>query len=93
MAVMRGVESGFSIARAPKQGILTVSDDRGRVVAERQSNAADFSTLVATAPVHHDVTLYDRWGDWFGWLNVCLLGGLLGVFLINAFRPRFTKAT
>ena len=29
MAVMRGVESGFTIARAAKQGLLTVSDDRG----------------------------------------------------------------
>lgn len=29
IAVMRGVESGFSIARAAKQGYLTVSDDRG----------------------------------------------------------------
>ena len=33
MAILRGVESGFSIVRAPKQGILTVTDDRGRVLA------------------------------------------------------------
>lgn len=34
IAVMRGVEDGFSIARAAKQGYLTVSDNRGRIVAE-----------------------------------------------------------
>lgn len=77
MAIMRGVESGFSIARAPKQGVLTLSDNRGRVLAERESNAAPFTTLIAAAPVHHDQTLYDRWGDWFAWLNVAALAGLI----------------
>jgi apolipoprotein N-acyltransferase len=31
IAVMRGVEDGFSIARAAKNGFLTVSDDRGQL--------------------------------------------------------------
>jgi apolipoprotein N-acyltransferase len=77
MAMLRGVESGFSIARAPKQGVLTLSDDRGRVLAERESNSAPFATLIAAVPVHHDETLYDRWGDWFGWLNVAALVALI----------------
>jgi apolipoprotein N-acyltransferase len=77
MAILRGVESGFSIARAPKQGVLTVSDDRGRVLAERETNSAPFATLIAAVPVHHDQTLYDRWGDWFGWLNVIALIALI----------------
>ncbi len=34
MAILRGVESGFSIARSVKQGILTLSDSRGRVLAQ-----------------------------------------------------------
>ncbi len=34
IAVMRGVEDGFSVVRAAKDGFLTVTDDRGRVVAE-----------------------------------------------------------
>ena len=28
--------------------------------------------LVATVPVEHETTLYDRFGNWFGWLNVIL---------------------
>jgi hypothetical protein len=32
MAMMRGVESGFSIARAARNGLLTASDNRGRVL-------------------------------------------------------------
>ncbi len=70
MAVMRGVESGFTIARTAKQGLLTVSDNRGRVLAERGSAAEPFSHIFANVPVRHDSTLYLRWGNWFAWLNV-----------------------
>ncbi len=91
MAIMRGVESGFSIARAPKQGVLTISDDRGRVLAERQTSTAEFATLLSRVPVHHDDTLYDLWGDWFGWLNVVAMAGLiLNIFLPQ--RYRLTRA-
>ncbi|MGC2638417.1 MAG: nitrilase-related carbon-nitrogen hydrolase [Acidobacteriaceae bacterium] len=70
MAILRGVEDGFSLARAPKQGILTVSDDRGRVLAQRSSGAAPFTTLVTTVPVRHDPTFDDRSGNWFPLLDV-----------------------
>lgn len=74
MAVMRGVESGFSIARAAKQGLLTVSNDRGQVLAERSSHASTpFASLVADIPVRNTPTLYARFGDWFAWLNLALL--------------------
>jgi apolipoprotein N-acyltransferase len=72
MGILRGVESGFSIVRAPRHGILTISDSRGRVVAERATSAAPFATLLAELPVQHVSTLYARWGDWFAWL--CLVG-------------------
>jgi apolipoprotein N-acyltransferase len=70
MAILRGVESGFSIARAPRQGILTVTDNRGRVLAERETGSAPFATLVASVPVRNERTLYDRAGDWFAWLDL-----------------------
>ena len=74
MAMMRGVEYGYSIVRSAKVGLLTVSDDRGRVLAEAGPNAdVPFTTLLATAPVRHDRTLYQSLGDWFAWLNVALL--------------------
>ena len=81
MAVMRGVESGFTIVRAAKQGLLTVSDDRGRILAQRDAATVRFASLLAAAPVHHDDTLYQRWGDWFAWLN---LGGLIVILLSRA---------
>jgi len=72
MAILRGVESGFSIARAPRHGILSITDDRGRVLAERPTNAAPFATLVAQIPVVHHDTLYSKWGDWFAWVCIAI---------------------
>jgi len=77
MAVLRGVESGFTIVRAAKQGLLTVSDDRGRILAQQDAATVPFASLVATAPVRHDHTLYVRWGDWFAWLNAAGLAAIL----------------
>jgi len=77
MAVLRGVESGFTIIRAAKQGVLTVSDDRGRILAQQDAATVPLAYLVATAPVWHDNTLYVRWGDWFAWLNAVGLVALL----------------
>ena len=73
MSIMRGVEDGFSIARAAKQGYLTVSDDRGRILAEAQSDSAPFATLIADIRVAHDSTLYMLLGDWFAWLVLATL--------------------
>jgi len=40
MAILRGVESGFSVARAAKQGLLTVSDNRGRILLDERGSTA-----------------------------------------------------
>lgn len=73
MAVMRGVESGFGIARAARRGYLTISDNRGRIVAETQSDSAPLATLIANVPAVHDTTLYLLLGDWFAWVALALL--------------------
>ena len=73
IAVMRGVEDGFSMARAAKNGFLTVSDNRGRMVGEVSSDAAPFATLVASVPAAHSWTVYQLLGDWFAWVAFALL--------------------
>lgn len=77
MAVLRGVEEGFTIARSAKQGLLTVSDSRGRILAEMRSDSAPFSSLVITIPVRQTRTFYSRFGDWFAWMTAVLLVALL----------------
>ena len=77
IAILRGVESGFSLVRSAKGGSIYVSDDRGRVLAEAKSDSSPFTTLVATVPSGHDDTLYDRLGDWFAWFSLVALAALL----------------
>ena len=83
MAVLRGVESGFSIARSAKQGMLSVSDSRGRILAQQSSAArpgsatAPFSILIASVTVWHQPTFYAKAGNWFAWLDLILALALL----------------
>ncbi|MGO4701391.1 nitrilase-related carbon-nitrogen hydrolase [Dyella sp. 2RAB6] len=76
MAIMRGVESGFAVARVARAGRLTLSDDRGRVVAEASSEQHD-AELVGELPLHASHTFYAQWGDWFAWADLALLAILL----------------
>jgi apolipoprotein N-acyltransferase len=68
MAVMRGIEGGFSIVRAAQEGLLTVSDSRGRILAEASSASAPEVLLVAEVAPGSGRTIYSAAGDWFGWL-------------------------
>jgi apolipoprotein N-acyltransferase len=69
MAVMRGVEGGFSVARAAANGLLTGSDCLGRVIGEEASDAASRSTLVVSLPIGAGRTFYSEHGDWLGWAS------------------------
>jgi apolipoprotein N-acyltransferase len=83
MAIMRGVESGFSIVRAAKQGSLYVSDDRGRILSEITSDAAPFPTLLVKVPARHDDTFYVLMGDWVAYLTLlALLGALIQLVIL-----------
>jgi apolipoprotein N-acyltransferase len=73
MAVLRGVENGYAVARAATNGLLTVSDARGRIVAERESSSAPVVLVTALVPVQPGGTLYSGAGDWCAWL--CLVLG------------------
>ena len=73
IAVMRGVEDGFSVARAAKNGFLTVSDNRGRIVGEVSSSSAPFATLLVDVPAAHSWTVYQLLSDWLAWVAIALL--------------------
>jgi apolipoprotein N-acyltransferase len=97
MAIMRGVEGGFAIARAARNGYLTVSDDRGRVLAETRSDSAPFATLLADVPVGHERTLFQRWGNWFAWAAIAalalVLARLAGFALSRTYPPHHPTAS
>ena len=81
MAVLRGVEGGFAIARSAADGLLTVSDSRGRIVAERNSSESSEVLLDAELAVGSGGTFYSRTGDWFAWL-------CLGLVVLCVWVPR-----
>jgi apolipoprotein N-acyltransferase len=79
MAVLRGVEGGFAVARAARGGRLTISDDRGRIIAEAASGAAPVASVLAEVRLRQAGTPYARHGDWFAWLA----GGVLALALVT----------
>jgi apolipoprotein N-acyltransferase len=86
IAVMRAVEGGFSLVRTARDGLLTVADNRGRIVAEIASDTAPFAVLLAKAPAGHSHTLFLLLGDWFGWCAMVLFV----LVLIQLLRVRRT---
>jgi apolipoprotein N-acyltransferase len=73
IAVMRGVEDGFSVTRAAKDGFLTVSNNRGKILEETRSDSAPFAIMIATVPAGHSWTVFQLMGDWFAWIAIVLL--------------------
>lgn len=73
IAIMRGVEGGYAIAHAAKDGFLTVTDDRGRILGEVSTNNGAFASLLVDVPLRHDQTVFDQYGTWFPWVAGLLL--------------------
>ncbi|MFQ6395763.1 hypothetical protein ACLMAJ_20135 [Nocardia sp. KC 131] len=78
MAVLRGVESGVGVARAPQLGELVASDSRGHVIASAPTDVTFTRSVAASIPLDSGTTIYVRFGDWFAWLSVAVLA-LAGV--------------
>ncbi len=91
MAVVRGVESGFSIARAARGGMLSANDSRGRQIAALACARGGNTLATADLPLGTGKTLYSRTDDWFGHLCAMftiLLMLRLGVSIWYAARKR-----
>ena len=71
ITVFRGVENGYTIVRASREGLLTASDPYGRILAEVPSSPMPGRTLLARVTVANPLTtLYTTIGNLFGWLSV-----------------------
>ena len=89
MAAMRGIEGGFAIARAARDGNLMLSDDRGRVLAEASAvGTRGPVSLVADLPLRDTRTPYRFWGDAFGPLCLALAALLAAGLLRGRARGR-----
>ena len=72
VAVLRGVEGGYSVVRAARDGLLTISDSYGRVLYQIRSSARPYAGLEAKVPIGSGMTAYDQIGDTFGWMSLAL---------------------
>jgi apolipoprotein N-acyltransferase len=90
IAIMRGVEGGYAIAHAAKNGFLTVTDDRGRILGEARTDNGAFASLLVDVPLHHDETVFDRYGTWFPYAAGLLLMAAV-VQLAIAYRTPHSK--
>ncbi|MEU7897978.1 nitrilase-related carbon-nitrogen hydrolase [Nonomuraea sp. NPDC049152] len=76
MALVRGVESGMTVVRAPRAGILLASDAYGRVLAQARTGPG-FVSAVFTLPEPVRATPYSVLGDWLGWAGLLILPAAL----------------
>lgn len=84
MAMMRAIELGCPLVRNAREGRLTISDSRGRVLSEASTEGDIPASLIAPITLEASPTLYQHWGDWFGWLNLIALAAML----LSLFFPR-----
>jgi apolipoprotein N-acyltransferase len=71
MTKMRGIESGFWVVRSSREGLLSVTDPYGRVLAAARSDKLPGATLFASVrPGTQVTTIYTRIGDALGWICV-----------------------
>jgi len=82
VAVMRGIENGFAVARSAAYGLLTISDQQGRIIAMTSDVNKAETTLLGTVTLYPSKTFYSLWGDWFGWLSLLMvfLFSIVGIF-------------
>jgi apolipoprotein N-acyltransferase len=83
MAILRSIEGGYAMVRTATDGLLTVTDRYGRVLAERASDESAEVLFSAMVPARHGDTFYNRSGDWFGWLCLGVVGAALSVALLR----------
>jgi len=83
MAVLRAVENGFALARSARNGLLTLSDNRGRILAETETVPDRFASITGKVNVSREQTFYARTGDWFAWLCVAVFVTVLAFQLIG----------
>jgi apolipoprotein N-acyltransferase len=79
LAILRGVENGFAVARAANNGLLSVSDAYGRVIAVKATAGGGMVTLRADVARGPGRTPYAAIGDSLAYIALAMSLLLLGV--------------
>ncbi len=82
----RAIENGFAMIRPTYNGVSFAADPMGRILTQMDSADGGSGIMFVDVPTRGVATLYARWGDWFGWLNVGLLTALICVAILRGHR-------
>ena len=92
LTALRGVESGFAVARSTRDGVSSVSDRFGRILVEARSGSAPaVLRYTLRLPATADSTVYSRVGDLFGWTAALCTVVMLIQMLTPATKTRVTE--
>ena len=83
MAIALGVESGLSVARVARQGLMTVSDSRGRLLRSESTFDKDPAMIAFAMPPGSGATFYARHGNWFADLILVLAAALIALLALS----------
>lgn len=79
VTAMRGIEGGYTVARTARDGLSSVTDAYGRIVAQRRSDEKVGQLTSQLPQALSAPPLYAQIGDLFGWL--CLLAWI-GIYML-----------
>lgn len=79
MAILRGVEGGYAIVRSAKNGLVTVTDAEGRIVARATSGRSGYAAAMSQVLPGPGTTNYLQIGDAFAWACLVLAAVLLAL--------------
>jgi apolipoprotein N-acyltransferase len=91
IAIMRGVENGFAVLRSAFDGLETISDAQGRILARASTERAGMVAISADVPLGPGPTPYTRMGDVFPCLCAALSLLICGRLLST--KPREDHST
>lgn len=83
MALLRGIEYGFSIVRATGNGLSAAFDYQGRTLATADYSATK-QAMISHVPIHGVKTIYAVVGDLFAWLSMV---GFVALAAVGVFLP------
>jgi len=84
IAIMRGVEGNYAVARAAQWGLLSLSSNKGNII-EMASDIAENSDVLLIGEIKLDQgkSIYGGLGDWLGYFSEGLFILLLLLFLVS----------
>jgi apolipoprotein N-acyltransferase len=68
----RAIENGFTNIRPTYNGVSYAIDPYGRILGQMDSGEGGSGIMLVEVSRGGIDTLYARWGDWFGWLNLAV---------------------